>query len=74
MAQDYQPTILIVEDDVNLAEMLSAYFTVQGYRTLIAYQTARRSAFLYGFAKSERDNIDAKRMAELKILSRRFVT
>src|SRR5947209_323811 len=25
-----------------------------GYRTLIAYQMARRSVFLYGFAKNER--------------------
>jgi len=45
-----------------------------GYRTLIAYQTARRSVFLYGFAKSEQDNIDARRLAELKTLSRRFIS
>ena len=45
-----------------------------GYRTLIAYQTARRSVFLYGFAKSERDNVDAKRLAELKVLSRRLIS
>lgn len=45
-----------------------------GYRTLIAYQTARRSVFLYGFAKNEQDNIRAGRLAELKILSRRFVS
>lgn len=45
-----------------------------GYRTLIAYQTARRSVFLYGFAKSERDNIEPKRLAELKTLARRFVS
>ena len=44
------------------------------YRTLIAYQTARRSVFLYGFAKSERDNIDARRLAELKSLSRRLIS
>ena len=29
--------------------------------------------FLYGFAKSEKDNIDPKRLAELKILARQFV-
>ncbi len=45
-----------------------------GYRTLIAYQTTRRSVFLYGFAKSERDNIDPRRLAELKTLARRFVS
>jgi hypothetical protein len=45
-----------------------------GYRTLIAYQAARRSIFLYGFAKSERDNIDARRLSDLKTLARRFVT
>jgi hypothetical protein len=44
-----------------------------GYRTLIAFQTARRSVFLYGFAKSERDNIDPKQLADLKKLARRYV-
>jgi hypothetical protein len=44
-----------------------------GYRTLIAYQPARRSVFLYGFAKNERDNIDARQLADLKTLARRFV-
>jgi hypothetical protein len=29
-----------------------------GYRTLLAYQSGERAVFLYGFAKSERDNID----------------
>ena len=28
-----------------------------GYRTIIAYQHGRRSYFIYGFAKSEMDNI-----------------
>ena len=28
-----------------------------GHRGLIAYQRSRRAVFLYGFAKSERDNI-----------------
>lgn len=30
-----------------------------GYRTLIAYRTARRAIFLYGFAKSDRENIES---------------
>ena len=45
-----------------------------GYRTLIALQAARRSVFLYGFAKSERNNINAKKLAELKALARRFIS
>jgi hypothetical protein len=36
-----------------------------GFRTLIAFRAAERSVFLFGFAKSDRDNIDA---AELKVL------
>jgi len=28
-----------------------------GYRTVIAFRAAQRAVFLYGFAKSERDNI-----------------
>jgi hypothetical protein len=36
-----------------------------GLRTLIAFKTAERSVFLHGFAKSDRDNIEA---AELKLL------
>jgi hypothetical protein len=35
-----------------------------GYRTLIAYRTARRTVFLYGFAKNERDNIGTRELAE----------
>jgi hypothetical protein len=45
-----------------------------GYRTLIAHQRARRSVFLYGFAKNERDNIDARKLADLKTLARRFMS
>src|SRR6266581_4838241 len=42
-----------------------------GFRTLIAYQGTKRSVFLYGFAKNERDNISPKKLAELKLLARR---
>ena len=45
-----------------------------GYRTLIAYQAAKRSVFLYGFAKQERDNIDARELADLKKLVARFLS
>jgi hypothetical protein len=29
-----------------------------GYRTLMAFRSKQRTVFVYGFAKSERDNID----------------
>lgn len=37
-----------------------------GYRVLIAYQRRRRAVFLYGFAKSERDNIAGDELATLR--------
>jgi hypothetical protein len=37
-----------------------------GYRLLIAYRSGKRAVFLYGFAKSERDNIDADELEILK--------
>lgn len=37
-----------------------------GYRTIIAFRAADRAIFLYGFAKSERDNIDDDELATLK--------
>ena len=37
-----------------------------GYRLLIAYRSGKRAVFLYGFAKSERDNIEADEMETLK--------
>jgi hypothetical protein len=36
-----------------------------GYRVLIAYRAKTRSVFLFGFAKSERDNIDDDELATL---------
>ena len=44
-----------------------------GYRTLIAFHAKQRSVFLYGFAKSERDNIDATELADLKKLAGRYL-
>jgi hypothetical protein len=35
-----------------------------GYRVLIAYRAGERAVFLYGFAKSERDNINARQLAD----------
>lgn len=45
-----------------------------GTRTVIAYRAARRSVFLYGFAKSERDNIDDRELADLKKLAERYLS
>jgi hypothetical protein len=37
-----------------------------GYRILAAFDPKARAVFLYGFAKSERENIDADELATLK--------
>lgn len=37
-----------------------------GYRLLIAYRSGKRGVFLYGFAKSERDNIQTDELETLK--------
>lgn len=37
-----------------------------GFRTIILYRTAERAFFVYGFAKSDRDNIDDDEEAEFK--------
>lgn len=35
-----------------------------GYRMIIAYRIRNRAVFLYGFAKSERENIDAHELQD----------
>jgi hypothetical protein len=37
-----------------------------GYRLLLAYRSADRAVFLYGFAKNERENIDDDELATLR--------
>jgi len=37
-----------------------------GFRVLLAYQPRIRAAFLYGFAKSERGNVDGDELARLR--------
>jgi hypothetical protein len=37
-----------------------------GYRMLIAYRAGTRAVFLYAFAKSERENIDADQLLTLR--------
>ena len=44
-----------------------------GYRTLIAYREEERAVFLYGFAKSDRENVDTGEIAAWGQLGRRFL-
>lgn len=44
-----------------------------GFRTIVAFRAKERSIFLYGFAKNERDNIDAEDFELLKKLARQFL-
>lgn len=37
-----------------------------GYRTILAFLSGSRAVFLYGFAKSDRDNIDAGELDQLR--------
>ena len=37
-----------------------------GFRTIIAYRRGKRSVFIHGFVKSDRDNISAKELRELQ--------
>ncbi|MCY0854804.1 type II toxin-antitoxin system RelE/ParE family toxin [Cupriavidus sp. D39] len=39
-----------------------------GARTLLAFRLGGRAVFLYGYAKNERDNIDAQELKALKRL------
>ena len=41
-----------------------------GYRVLIAYRPLTLSVFLYGFAKSERDNVDDDELATLRDIAK----
>ncbi len=36
-----------------------------GYRTIIAYRSGTRAVFIYGFAKSERDNVSAADLQDM---------
>ena len=38
----------------------------RGFRTIILYRTEERAFFVYGFAKSDRENIDKDEEAQLK--------
>lgn len=44
-----------------------------GYRMLIAYRAGERAVFLYGFAKSEAENIDPDELEDLQALGLRWL-
>ena len=44
-----------------------------GFRTLIAYRRGERAVFLFGFAKSERANIDADELEEWRHVGRVYL-
>jgi hypothetical protein len=44
-----------------------------GARSLLAYRQADRAFFIYGFAKNERDNIDAKELKALQLLAASYL-
>ena len=44
-----------------------------GYRTIIAVRRGERAFFLFGFAKNERDNIEADELDEFRRLARAFL-
>ena len=44
-----------------------------GFRTIIAYRAGDLAVFLYGFAKNDRENIDADELATLKELATAFL-
>ncbi|MCO5066994.1 MAG: type II toxin-antitoxin system RelE/ParE family toxin [Rhizobiaceae bacterium] len=39
-----------------------------GFRMIVAYRTADRAVFLYGFAKSDRDNIEDDELEDLRTI------
>lgn len=45
-----------------------------GYRTLIAYRCGDFAVFLFGFAKSDRDNIDADELDDVQSIASQWLT
>ncbi|MFX4462450.1 type II toxin-antitoxin system RelE/ParE family toxin, partial [Acinetobacter baumannii] len=44
-----------------------------GWRTVIAYRRGERAVYLFGFAKSDRDNIDDDELEALRTRGRAFL-
>lgn len=45
-----------------------------GYRTIIAYRGKGRAVFLFGFAKSERENISRDELAYLRVVAEKWLS
>jgi hypothetical protein len=44
-----------------------------GYRTLIAYRSGNIAIFLFGFAKSDQDNVDDDDLDDLRTIARQWL-
>jgi hypothetical protein len=45
-----------------------------GYRVLVAYRTKDRAVFMFGFAKSEQENIGSDELVFLRALAKNWLT
>ncbi|MGA9069240.1 MAG: type II toxin-antitoxin system RelE/ParE family toxin [Terracidiphilus sp.] len=45
-----------------------------GYRVIVAYRTMSRAVFLFGFAKSKRENISSDELVLLRELAKNWIT
>ncbi len=44
-----------------------------GYRVIVAYRVKQRAVFLFGFAKSDLENIDSRELASLRAFGNRWL-
>jgi len=44
-----------------------------GYRTIVVYRESQKALFIYGFEKSDRENIDVKTLDDYKKYARDFL-
>ncbi len=44
-----------------------------GFRTLLAFRSGERTVFIFGFAKSDRDNISSSQLSSLKEASKVYL-
>jgi hypothetical protein len=45
-----------------------------GYRVIVAYRAKGRAVFLFGFAKSDRENVDSRELESLRAFGNRWLT
>ena len=45
-----------------------------GFRMIVAYRAMGRAVFLYGFAKNDRDNIDADQLQALRVIGANWLS